>query len=333
MAKLFRYGIRGNILYWFRSYLSNRKQYVHLQGTDSKTESVTCGIPQGSILGPLLFIISVNDISEVSNKIFPSLFADDTTILMEGNSIHNVIASLNIELHKLNVWLKANKLSINVAKTHFMVFHRARQKEYHNNITLNDSTLTQVKCIKFLGVILDDKLKWIQNISYIKNKIAKGMGIILKARKVLKKTVLYQLYNSFVFPYLIYCSEVWGTASNIHLQPLIKLQKKIIRIIDLSPYNAPTKLIFQKLNILPFKKLVFHRIGLQMFKYEFGIMPIALQNIFCKNCSVHSYNTRNKNKLRPAIAKHAYRDKDFRFISVHIWNYICDNISIYSNNL
>ena len=165
---------------------------------------------------------------------------------MEGNSIHNVIASVNIELHKLNVWLKANKLSINVAKTHFMVFYRARQKEYHNNITLNDPTLTQVKCIKFLGVILDDKLKWIQHISYIKNKIAKGMGIILKARKVLKKTVLYQLYNSFVFPYLIYCSEVWGTASNIHLQPLNKLQKKIIRIINFSPYNSPAKLIFQK---------------------------------------------------------------------------------------
>ena len=107
------------------------------------------------------------------------------------------------------------------------------------------------------------------------------MGIILKARKLLKKTVLYQLYNLFVFPYLIYCSEVWGTASNIHLQPLIKLQKKIIRIINFSPYNSPTKLIFQELNILPFKKLVFHRIGLQMFKYEFGIMPIALQNIFC----------------------------------------------------
>ena len=84
------------------------------------------------------------------------------------------------------------------------------------------------------------------------------MGIILKARKVPKKTVLYQLYNSCVFPYLIYCSEIWDTASNIHLQPLIKLQKKIIIIINLSPYCSSTKLIFQELNILPFKKRVFH---------------------------------------------------------------------------
>ena len=86
-----------------------------------------------------------------------------------------------------------------------------------------------------MGVILDDNLKWIQYISYIKNKMAKGMGIILKARKVLKKTVLYQLYNSFVFPYLIYSSEVWRTASIIHLQLLIKLQNIIIIIINFTP--------------------------------------------------------------------------------------------------
>ena len=148
LAKLFGYGIRGNILNWFESYLSNRKQYVHLQGTDSKTESVTFGVPQGSILGPLFFIIYVNDILEVYNNIFPTLFTDDTTILMEGNNIHNVTASLNIELHKLNVWLKVNKLSINVAKTHFIVFRRARRKKYHNIITQNNSTSTQENCIK-----------------------------------------------------------------------------------------------------------------------------------------------------------------------------------------
>ena len=167
LAKLFRYGIRGNILNWFKSYLSNRKHYVHLQGTDSKTKSVTCGVPQGSILCPLLFIIYVNFISEVSNKIFLNLFADDTTILIEINSILNGIASLNIELHKLDAGIKAIKLLINVAKTYFMVFHRAIRKEYHNSITLTDSTLTQVNCIKCVCVILDDKLKWIQHISYI----------------------------------------------------------------------------------------------------------------------------------------------------------------------
>ena len=179
-----------------------------------------------------------------------------------------------------------------------------------------------------MGIILDNKLNWINHISYIKNKIAKGMGILLKARKVLNKKVLLLLYYSFVFPYLIYCSEVWGTASDIHLQSLIKLQKKIVRKLNFSPYNSPTKIIFQQLNILPLKKLLFQRLALQIFKNEFGIIPLALHNLFEKNSSVHTYYTRHRNKLRPALAKHEYRDKDFRFISVHVWNYVCDNIII-----
>ena len=329
LDKLFRYGVRGKTLNWFKSYLTNIKQFVNFQGTESLTEYVTCGVPQESILGPLLFIIYINDLPNVTNKLFPILFADDTTLLIEGSNIHDIITSLNNELNSLNVWLGANKLSINVSKTHYMVFHRARRKNNnHNNIFLNNSILTKVNYTKCLGIIVDNKLNWINHISYIKNKIAKGMGILLKARKVLNKKVLLQLYHSFVFPYLIYCSEVWGTASDIHLQSLIKLQKKIVRIINLSPYNSPTKIIFQQLNILPFKKLVFQRLALQMFKYEFGIIPLALHNLFEKNSSVHTYYTRHRNKLRPALAKHAYRDKDFRFISVHVWNYVCDNIII-----
>ena len=146
---------------------------------------------------------------------------------------------------------------------------------------------------------------------------------------MLKIKVLLQLYHSFVYPYLIYCSEVWGNASDIHLHPLIILQKKIIRIKSFSRYKSPTKLLFQQYNILPFKKLVFQRLGLKLYKYEFGINPIPLRSLFTKNSSVHNYNTRNSDKLRPALARHAYRDKDFRFISVHVWNYICDNVNIY----
>ena len=190
--KLYIYGIRGNILKWFKSYPNERQQYVNLQGTESQIKCVTCGVPQGLIIGPLLFILFIDNMNNVSKKIFPILFADDTTVLIER------------------------------------------------------------------------------------------YGYFFKARKVLKKGVLHQLYYSYMFPYLIDCSEVWGTASQNPLQPLIKLQEKIIRIISFSPYNSPTKPIFEHLEILPFKKTVFHRIGLQMYKYEYCIIPVALQYLFTK---------------------------------------------------
>ena len=107
-----------------------------------------------------------------------------------------------------------------------MVFHSSRQKINKGDILLDTTILYQVTFTAILGVILDDKRKWTHHISYIKNKISKGMGIILKARKVLKKKVFLQLYYSFATPYLIYCLEIWGNASDIHLQPLITTQQK-----------------------------------------------------------------------------------------------------------
>ena len=134
-----------------------------------------------------------------------------------------MIATLNCELAKLTEWLNANKLSINVSKSHYMVFHRSRREINKGNIFWDTTILSQVTFTKFLGVILNDKLKWTHHIYYIKNKIYKYMSIIL-ARKVLKKMVVLHLYHSFVTLYLIYCLEIRGNASDIHLQPLITTQ-------------------------------------------------------------------------------------------------------------
>ena len=124
-----------------------------------KFVTVSCGVPQGSILGPLLYIVYVNDLSKVSNKF--------VSILFEGHNIHSIVTSLNHELGKLIIWLNANKLSINVYKTHYMVCHRARRKIDHKDIILNNYILQQVHFTKNLGIIIDDKLKWANHISYI----------------------------------------------------------------------------------------------------------------------------------------------------------------------
>ena len=138
------------------------------------------------------------------------------------NHLISVIDEENI-LYKFQIGFRKSH-----STNHYMVFHHARRKIDHKDIILNNYILQQVHFTKKIGIIIYDKLKWASHISYIKNKIAKGMGILLKARKVLKIKVLLQLYHPFVYPYLIYCSEVWGNVSDIYLHPLIILQKKLL---------------------------------------------------------------------------------------------------------
>ena len=178
-----------------------------------------------------LFIIYVNDICNVSDLLFKILYADNTSVLIHGKHIDELINNLNIELEYLNRWLQANKLTLNAQKTYYMVFHRVKYKWKPNKIVINNENLSEVKSFKYLGLIIDNKLKWIDHIAYTKNKISRGIGIIQKAKHFLTKKSLMDLYYAFIYPYLSYCVEVWGHTEDSHLRPLCMLQNKIIRII------------------------------------------------------------------------------------------------------
>ena len=155
--------------------------------------NITHGVPQGSILGPLLFILYMNNFSRASNLLFSILHADDTNIFVEGTEYHKVISTLNIELLKVSDLLHSNKLTINLKKTHYMVFHGSRIKTNSINLVILKKT--------FLGVIIDNKFKWTDHITYIKKKISKTIGIIHRARTFLDKITLKNKYHSIVFPY------------------------------------------------------------------------------------------------------------------------------------
>ena len=191
------------------------------------------------------------------------LFADDKDVFISGNNLRKLINTLHIELDKLYAWLQSNKLTLNLLKTHYMVFHRAKHKHMDVKLCINKVPIQQVHNTMFLGVIIDANLNWSNHISYINSKIAKGIGIICRARKFFSKSVL------------INCVAVWGNALSTHTQPLIKLQNKIIRIITNSHFLASSEIFYNETGSLPFVTLVKYRIGLLMFKIAKLTVPIS----------------------------------------------------------
>ena len=146
-------------------------------------------------------------------------------VLLNGKDYAHLIGLLSTEFEKVSIWLKANKLSLNVKKTYYMVFHRSRIKtDAHAVITMDKVCLQRTDSFKYLGVIIDHKLNWTQHIAYVKNKISKGIGVVYRARSCLTKRSLKNLYYSYIYPYLIYCIEIWGISPQTHLNPLLLMQ-------------------------------------------------------------------------------------------------------------
>ena len=228
LQKLYHYGIRGVAYDWFCDYLKNRTQLVSYHNIQSNYADISCGVPQGSILGHLLFLIYINDVAFVSTQLFSVLFADDTNMFGTDNDLEALIVNVNTELEKNVKWLNANKLSLNIDKTHHMLFRNEMKVVKETcKVYMNRQEISEDETTKFIGVIIDNRLNWKHHIDSICNKVSKNIGIILIARRVFNKTTLWSLYYSFIYPYCTSCIHVWGSAYKTHLQKLQILQKKI----------------------------------------------------------------------------------------------------------
>ena len=309
---------------WFKNYISNRKQYVEIAGHQSSLANITTGVPQGSILGPLLFLIYMNDIPFSSKYFDFILFADDTSLKSFMN-IHTPTFSkqylsntINIELAKVHDWLAVNKLSLNVKKTKFMVFH-TRQKNIQLHIPelkIGDKAIERVENFDFLGLTLNETMCWKPHVNKISSKVSKYVGILNRLKRYVPSHVLKMIYNSIVQSNLNYCILAWG----YNCGRLKILQRKAIRIITNSKYNAHTSPLFKELSLLKLEDMF----KMNMLKWYHKYVNKRLPNYFKDykiqtQEEIHDHNTRNKSDVtRPLSRIHAARKCLRNHISVII---------------
>ena len=328
LSKLSTYGVRGVAWSWFKSYLISRPQYVDLKGVTSSVTHSKCGVPQGSILGPLLFLIYMNDIANCSEVLSFRLFADDTNIFMDGKNSTDIEQIINPELDKLANWLNANKLSLNLTKSKYMIISSSRKEKLECNLLLNNNPLDETNCIKYLGVYIDQNLTWSNQISIVSKKIAKNIGMISKLRHYVDLDTLRKVYFALVYPYLQYGAITWANTYKSRLTQLNVLNNKAVRLITFSHFQAHAPPLYKSLGILQLKDIVFIQIALFMYDYLNNHLPQAFQNYFMSSSETHSYETRyagNLNYYLPNVNTN-FGKFSLKFLGPKIWSCIDGNI-------
>ena len=205
LHKLEHYGFHGIVLQWFENYLTSTTQYVYNNNCKSDQRDIVCGVPQESILGPLLFILYVNDITYTSNALDFILFTDDTTILYSHKDIKSKVHVVNEELKEVSNWFKANILSVNASKTSYMILGTPQMTGVKNhedfNVTLNDTILERVKFTKFLGVLIDECLTWKKHFDCVSKTISRNIGVMKTETFYSTPNITYTLlYLDFALP-------------------------------------------------------------------------------------------------------------------------------------
>jgi len=323
LQKLHYFGIRGVVNNWFTSYLLNRRQYVSIGSEKSEEVSISHGVPQGSVLGPLLFLLYINDFYKCSDILDFHIFADDTNLFYSDSNLRHLENTINSNLKQISCWLKANKLSLNIEKTNYVIFYPRQKKLNHTlELKIDNQRLEQKESIKYLGLYIDSHLNWKSHINHITKKIKRCIGILSKIRYFVSLQVLVQLYNTLILPFLTYSLITWGSTYQTSLEPLKILQKKALRIITFSNYCSHSTPLFHDLGMLKLDDLIFLNTALFMHDYHSNALPSAFINFFTCIKEVHQYNTRLASKHSYYIPKVRtnYGIFNIRYAGSKIWN-------------
>ena len=318
--KLYVYGVRGLALKWFKSYLTNRKQMVEITHKNeftnetrnylSKQQYVRYGVPQGSILGPTLFLIYINDLESHLKQVKPTFFADDTSVFISGHSIHSIQTEVDTTMNQLVEWFERNRLIINTQKTVAISFHHIQNNKHEcPTINIGNKTITHTDSTKFLGLWLDQNLKWLTHIQILTRKLGKICFALRIVRQSLSLESVRSLYFAYFHSALMYGIIFWGNSPQA-IQ-VFKLQKKAIRIMLQVSKRTSCRQLFKKLHILPLPSV---------YIYEVLVYMRANLDYYRTNAEVHSHNTRNKNNLSIIPHTTSLYSESFIYTGLRMYN-------------
>ena len=332
LAKLSNCGIRGVSLEWLCSYLTNRSHLVSIDDIKSNLLPMRSGVPQGSILGPLLFNIFLNDLVGSSSIAKFVLYADDTTILFHDSNINKLMQTANDEMNKIYNWLICNKLLLNFKKTNYIIFGpKISTNKFNTNLTIGNTNIDRVDCTKFLGIFLSSNLSWTEHINYLTTKISKNLGIINKLKQKYTFNIIKTLYYSLIYPYLTYCISIWGNGPKYLMHLCEKCQHSYLRILFKLKQSDHINSYFKLANILNIKQLYIFN-NLKLF-YKLFINNIChhINNIITSHTYVIHHSVRMKQIFRiPMVRTKLYLESTL-ISRMNLWNKLPDNNIKYMN--
>ena len=329
LYKLYHYGIRGVENDWFKSYLSNRKQFVTIDGVNSEEQIVKHGVPQGSVLGPLLFLLYINDLNKAMKHSSTIHFADDTSLILKSKSLKQMKKYLNYDLKNLSKWLKANMISLNASKTELILFrHPNKLLNYNLKAKINGKLIKPSKVVKYLGMYIDPYLNWKFNTNILASKLSRSIGILSKIRHYVNKKTLKSIYFAIFYSHLSYGSIIWAqNANNQNVKRIMQLQKRAVRIINFSHYRDHADPIFNQLGILKFTDSIEVQNMILVSDSLNSRLPSILNNMYNFIENAHYYKTRDSIKCKLLLQKvnttiHGLNSIEYK--STKVWNKFID---------
>ena len=291
LKKLEHYGFRGVINNWFRSYLTNRKQKVVINGFESESKDLVHGVPQGSVLGPILFLIYINDLHRCIKHSTTYHFADDTNLLHISKDYKTLQRKVNYDLFSLHKWLTSNKISLNEAKTELVYFRKSGAAP-QLKIKLHGKTLIPTKVVKYLGIYLDEFLSGEAQCSELIKKLNRANGMLAKARHYVPDLELKNIYHAIFSSHILYGSQVWTPKLVSVTDKISRLQKAAMRIMTFSEFRAHSEPLFKKLEILKFQDSIVVNNCSFVYDYLNNNLPASFNNTFIRTDDLYDYKTR-----------------------------------------